>query len=615
MIPAQTERTVYAAETDSARFGISAADSVHLMTILRDTLYSDKVLAVIREYSANAWDAARGTPIEVALPTHSAPVFSVRDRGPGLPHDGVMRHFTQYGASSKRKSNEVVGHMGNGCKSGFAYADSFTVTSWHGGRKRVYAAIIDASGAGEMRLLDEEDCGDETGLAVSVPVRPRDVSEFVDKARGFYRFFDPQPLCNYYSLSPPVWGMRHGTGGLYAVMGCVAYPIDLLHIRSDVSLSDKHGAFRFDIGALDVAASREALKYSDRTKAALSAALTQAHQNVVASVTAEAAKATTDWERRLAWQAGSGFVKNQWTDAYAELPTLDGIEYRRRDYAGRRSVVRGVTVRPETRLVIRDTTRRVALSPHDIVVRSTGSGIVSMQALTDSLALRGLSGIPIVMASSLPRPVTAPAVRRPRAASPHPARAKMFHLIGDPRLTYTAWAPVEREPTDDDVYVVLRGFRNEDLRQTYHAVKEMHDAVGAPMPVIYGYRGAKAKTKGTSYEAWRRTVAKHLVETNEQARKLRDDAAYADLGLGYLSKGRRAYIPAGHPVRVLLDRDAQTSVDKRQVAKLLLEAAPTDAPAAELDAITARWPLLKNQCISSLLSSSWSDAWVDYLKR
>ena len=80
MIPAQTERTVYAAETDSARFGISAADSVHLMTILRDTLYSDKVLAVIREYSANAWDAARGTPIEVALPTHSAPVFSVRDR-------------------------------------------------------------------------------------------------------------------------------------------------------------------------------------------------------------------------------------------------------------------------------------------------------------------------------------------------------------------------------------------------------------------------------------------------------------------------------------------------------------------------------------------------------
>lgn len=616
MIPAQTERTVYAAETDSARFGISAADSVHLMTILRDTLYSDKVLAVIREYSANAWDAARGTPIEVELPTATAPVFSVRDRGPGLPHDGVMRHFTQYGASSKRQSNEAVGYLGIGCKSGFAYADSFTVTSWHGGRKRVYAAIIDASGAGEMRLLDEEACGNETGLAVSVPVRPRDVSEFVDKARDFYRFFDPQPLCNY-NLAPPVWGMRHGTDRLYAVMGCVAYPIDLLHIRANVSLSDKHGAFRFDIGTLDVAASREALKYSDRTKAALTAALTLAHQNVVAAVTADAAKATTDWDRRLAWQAGSGFVKNQWTDAYAGLPTLDGIEYRQRDgtVTVRYSAVKGVIVRPETRLVIRDTTRRVVLSPHDTVVRSTGSGVVSMQALTDSMALRGLSGIPIVLASSLPRPITAPAVRRPRAASPHPARAKMFQLIGDPRLTHAAWAPVEREPAADDVYVVLRGFRNEDLRQTYHAVKEMHDAVGAPMPVIYGYRGAKAKTKGTSYEAWRRTVAKHLVETNDQARKLRDDAAYADLRLGYVREKRRASISVGHPVRVLLDRDAQISVGKRQVAKLLLEAATTDKPAAELDAIIARWPLLKDRNISDLLSSSQADAWVDYLKR
>jgi hypothetical protein len=68
-------------------------------------------------------------------------------------------------------------------------------------------------------------------------------------------------------------------------------------------------------------------------------------------------------------------------------------------------------------------------------------------------------------------------------------------------------------------------------------------------------------------------------------------------------------------VRVLLDRDAQISVDKRQVAKLLLEAAPTDKPAAELDAIIARWPLLKDRNISDLLSSSQADAWVDYLKR
>lgn len=610
MIPTQTERTVYAAETDSARFGISAAVSVHLMTILRDTLYSDKVLAVIREYSANAWDAARGTPIEVALPTRTAPVFSVRDRGPGLPHDGVMRHFTQYGASSKRESNDAVGYLGIGCKSGFAYADAFTVTSWHGGRKRVYAAIIDASGAGEMRLLDEEDCGDETGLAVSVPVRDRDVFEFVDKARDFYRFFDPQPVCNY-DLHPPVWGMRHGTGKLYAVMGCVAYPIDLSQIRSDVSLSNKHGALRFDIGSLDVAASREALKYSERTRAALTVALTKAYNEVVAQVEAKAAAAPTDWDRRLAWQAGSGFVKNQWTDAYAELPTLDGVEYRRRDYTGRYAAAKVVLVRPETRLVIRDTTHRVALAPHDTVV----SGTVDTQALTDSLALCGLSGIPIALASSLPKPVTALAVRRPRAASPHPARAKLFRLTGDPKLKQTAWAPVDRQPAVDDVYVVLYGFVNKPLSQTYRDVKALHEAVGEPMPEIYGYRGTKTKPVGVCYDAWRVGVAKRLVETNDQARKLRDDAAYRDLGESSVRASCLTAIPVGHPVRILLKRCVQIEHDKRHIAALLLEAAPTDKAKKELAAIHARWPLFKNRGIADQFMYSGADAWIDYLKR
>ena len=50
----------------SAEFGISKGDEAHLMQILRDTLYSDKVLAVLREYSSNAWDA------------HAASAFGMR---------------------------------------------------------------------------------------------------------------------------------------------------------------------------------------------------------------------------------------------------------------------------------------------------------------------------------------------------------------------------------------------------------------------------------------------------------------------------------------------------------------------------------------------------------
>ena len=35
-------------------FGISGKDSAHILNILRSKLYSNKILAVVREYCANA---------------------------------------------------------------------------------------------------------------------------------------------------------------------------------------------------------------------------------------------------------------------------------------------------------------------------------------------------------------------------------------------------------------------------------------------------------------------------------------------------------------------------------------------------------------------------------
>ena len=60
MIPVQTQRSVETSPTvASASFGISQNDVAHILTMLRDTLYSDRVLAVLREYAANAWDVHR----------------------------------------------------------------------------------------------------------------------------------------------------------------------------------------------------------------------------------------------------------------------------------------------------------------------------------------------------------------------------------------------------------------------------------------------------------------------------------------------------------------------------------------------------------------------------
>lgn len=101
-------------------FAISLRNQAHLMTILRDTLYSDKILAVLREYSANAWDAHRQSgckdiPIRVTLPTHAEPTLVIRDFGSGLSEEDLYQVYTQYGESTKRESNETVGYLGIGC--------------------------------------------------------------------------------------------------------------------------------------------------------------------------------------------------------------------------------------------------------------------------------------------------------------------------------------------------------------------------------------------------------------------------------------------------------------------------------------------------------------------
>ena len=176
MIPTQEERvTISGGVTASAPFGISTADTAHIMSILRD-MYSDRVLAVLREYSANAWDAHNEfgkpeVPILVPLPMDDDPNLRIRDYGPGLSVDGVLTVYNQYGLSSKRGTNLAVGQLGIGSKSAFCYSDSFTITSWYPetydddfmgprcGYKRIFIAVIDQSNLGKIDLVHEEEIG------------------------------------------------------------------------------------------------------------------------------------------------------------------------------------------------------------------------------------------------------------------------------------------------------------------------------------------------------------------------------------------------------------------------------------------------------------------------
>jgi len=130
---------------DQGSFKIKASGKA--FQILSDGLYSDKVLAIVRELSTNAWDAhvAAGTEttsFAIHLPNSLEPHFSIRDFGTGLSHEDVMVLYTTYFDSTKDDSNLFVGALGLGSKSPFSYAESFTVTSFFNGEKRAYAAFV-----------------------------------------------------------------------------------------------------------------------------------------------------------------------------------------------------------------------------------------------------------------------------------------------------------------------------------------------------------------------------------------------------------------------------------------------------------------------------------------
>lgn len=94
MIPQTTNTLVQSNVNNSTTFSINS--STFAFDILSDKLYSNKILAVVREYLTNALDAQKSSgavkPIEVIEPevrfTGNTP-FSVRDFGTGLSEEDV----------------------------------------------------------------------------------------------------------------------------------------------------------------------------------------------------------------------------------------------------------------------------------------------------------------------------------------------------------------------------------------------------------------------------------------------------------------------------------------------------------------------------------------------
>ena len=247
--------------------------------ILSDKIYTNKVKAVIREISTNAYDAhvAAGNdePFDVHLPTDLEPWFSVRDYGTGLSHQDCMEIYTTYFHSTKTDSNDYVGALGLGSKSPYSIADSFTVTSWFNGCKRVYSAYKDENDCPQFALLTTDNTDEPNGIEVSVAAS--DCYEFEQEAVSVYKFFDKLPNINIdsvvrniedahknYKLKTSDFATTTKWGSVTCVMGNVGYHLN--HGDIEHPMSDMDVVLYFNIGDLNFTPGRESLSLDGKTK-------------------------------------------------------------------------------------------------------------------------------------------------------------------------------------------------------------------------------------------------------------------------------------------------------------------------------------------------------------
>ncbi len=576
MQPQVESRSVNASGVIAAgSFGMKAENSAHIFGILRNQLYSNKVLAVLREYSANAWDSHRASgipdrPIKVELPSHLSPTLRIRDYGRGLSEADVFDVYTQYGSSTKRQSDDVVGCLGIGSKSAFAYADSFTVTSWYDGQKSVYVAVLDESNVGTMSLQWRGPCDpSDTGVEVSISVDVADCDEFRREASGLYPYFQPLPIINLPTLTPaPDSLSKHGSvsngyprgQSAVAVMGCIPYALDLDMVGDELraaGLPDLRHArcitLRFNIGDVSISASREALEYTKRTKEAIVRCVAAFVADLKTEVERIIADETLpEWDRRVAvrkWADATGspgLAHTQWSDfdvsLYASLQSSGNpnaspktFTLRRRGHraSGSYDAATNIPVQVNTRIIIRDTNKaltRFDITTDDRIVYPVNKASFSaiQVELSTLIVASNITGVPVVYLSSLPH---TPSVKlaKPNATTPA-AKERQFTLNANLDLSRRNpsknWSAVTRTPSPDDVFVILDGFKvgaessSNGFASDVSRDRETLEWLGGTMPPIIGYRTSAKKPVqastllGTPYAEWRGKAFRAALEAN-----------------------------------------------------------------------------------------------------
>lgn len=203
------------------------SNSNKLMHILRNSIYSDPLLAVAREYISNAIDAhvnaglttAVFAHISTSIPDTLSPFFlssvesdyhsdssylQVIDNGFSMNKSQIENVYSKMGYSSKENEIETIGAFGLGSKCGLSYKSFFFIETYtkeeHGYYYRIWKQYINDREEGCISLLKEEKQNlneQRTGTTITIAIDDKDSSKLISYI-SLLKYINTFPIdCNY----------------------------------------------------------------------------------------------------------------------------------------------------------------------------------------------------------------------------------------------------------------------------------------------------------------------------------------------------------------------------------------------------------------------------------
>ena len=304
MIPTITEQVT--TNLDQNVFSIDEERSGLIISLLRNNIYSNTLLAAFKETVSNSLDEHGKynieKPVDVWLPNYFTNNITIRDYAKGLSKEFMLDSYTKVGLSTKSSTNDYLGGIGIGRMSPLAYTDLYTVTSItidsDGAKyKREYVISKDNNKVFVSLLLEEdvtENKEELTGVSVSFEIKNEDFTTLSNYVKEHTKYLTNVNIGGVL-VTPPIYNEEFKSFKTYAtsfanannlvgLIGGLPNYIKLQDLKYTLNSNDysyiearlrtNAVVINIPIGSIDQAADKN-VQLSTRTKNTLSSLITQ----------------------------------------------------------------------------------------------------------------------------------------------------------------------------------------------------------------------------------------------------------------------------------------------------------------------------------------------------